>query len=177
MSSLYLPNRQSSFDLSKEERAQGNVDIELGLQGDISSSAQPGLDGFFEQVRDIQKVLDTLTKLLKDLQKSNEESKVVTKAAAMKEIKKRMEKDVNEVTKVARLGKSKLLQLNKDNLTNREKAGFGKGSAVDRTRISTTNALTTKFRERISEFQTLREAIQTEYREVVERRIFTGTNP
>jgi hypothetical protein len=43
-----------------------------------------------------------------------------------------------EVTKVARLGKSKLLQLNKDNLTNREKAGFGKGSAVDRTRISTT---------------------------------------
>uniref|UniRef100_A0ACD5XNS4 Uncharacterized protein n=2 Tax=Avena sativa TaxID=4498 RepID=A0ACD5XNS4_AVESA len=93
----------------------------------------------------------------------------------MKEIKKRMEKDVNEVTKVARLGKSKLLQLNKDNLTNREKAGFGKGSAVDRTRISTTNALTTKFRERISEFQTLREAIQTEYREVVERRIFTVT--
>jgi syntaxin 1B/2/3 len=86
-----------------------------------------------------------------------------------------MEKDVNEVTKVARLGKSKLLQLNKDNLTNREKAGFGKGSAVDRTRISTTNVLTTKFRERISEFQTLREAIQTEYREVVERRIFTVT--
>jgi hypothetical protein len=30
------------------------------------------------------------------------------------EVKKRMEKDVNEVTKVARLAKSKVEQLNKD---------------------------------------------------------------
>ncbi|KAM0910804.1 hypothetical protein ACQ4PT_013925 [Festuca glaucescens] len=164
-----------SFELSKEERARGNVDIELGLQGHTVSSAQPGFDGFFEQVREIEKVLDTLTKLLKDLQNSNEESKVVTKSAAMKEIKKRMEKDVNEVTKVARLGKSKLQKLNKDNLANREKQGFGKGSAVDRSRTSKTSALTTKLRERISDFQTLREAIQTEYREVVERRVFTVT--
>lgn len=164
-----------SFELSKEERAQENVDIELGLQGDTASSAQPGFDGFLEQVREIEKVLDTLAKLLKNLQNSNEESKVVTKAAAMKDIKKRMEKDVNEVTKVARLGKSKLQQLNKDNLANREKPGFGKGSAVDRSRTSKTNTLTTRLRERISEFQTLREAIQTEYREVVERRVFTVT--
>ncbi|XP_047047978.1 syntaxin-132-like [Lolium rigidum] len=164
-----------SFELSKEERARGDVDIELGLQGHTASSAQPGFDGFFEQVREIEKVLDTLTKLLKDLQNSNEESKVVTKSAAMKEIKKRMEKDVNEVTKVARLGKSKLQKLNKDNLANREIQGFGKGSAVDRSRTSKTSALTTKLRERISDFQTLREAIQTEYREVVERRVFTVT--
>ncbi|CAM0949700.1 unnamed protein product [Alopecurus aequalis] len=164
-----------SFELSKEERARGNVDIELGLQGDASSPAQPGFDGFFEQVREIEKVLDTLTKLLKDLQKSNEESKVVTKAAAMKEIKKRMEKDVSEVTKVARLGKSKLQQLHKENLANKEKPSFGKGSAVDRSRTSKTNTLTMRLRERISEFQTLREAIQTEYREVVERRVFTVT--
>lgn len=142
-----------SFELSKEERAQENVDIELGLQGDTASSAQPGFDGFLEQVREIEKVLDTLAKLLKNLQNSNEESKVVTKAAAMKDIKKRMEKDVNEVTKVARLGKSKLQQLNKDNLANREKPGFGKGSAVDRSRTSKTNTLTTRLRERISEFQ------------------------
>lgn len=145
------------------------------MQGDTASSAQPGFDGFLEQVREIEKVLDTLAKLLKNLQNSNEESKVVTKAAAMKDIKKRMEKDVNEVTKVARLGKSKLQQLNKDNLANREKPGFGKGSAVDRSRTSKTNTLTTRLRERISEFQTLREAIQTEYREVVERRVFTVT--
>lgn len=164
-----------SFELSKGERAPGNVDIELGLQGDTTSSAQPGFEGFFEQVREIEKLMDTLTKLLKDLQNSNEESKVVTKAAAMKEIKKRMEKDVNEVTKVARLAKSKVEQLNKDNAANREKPGFGKGSGVDRSRTTTTVALTKRLRERISEFQTLREAIQKEYREVVERRVFTVT--
>uniref|UniRef100_A0A453K1P5 t-SNARE coiled-coil homology domain-containing protein n=2 Tax=Aegilops tauschii subsp. strangulata TaxID=200361 RepID=A0A453K1P5_AEGTS len=37
------------------------------------------------------------------------------------------------------------------------------------------STLTMRLRERISEFQTLREAIQTEYREVVERRVFTVT--
>ncbi|KAI4984414.1 hypothetical protein ZWY2020_010548 [Hordeum vulgare] len=159
----------NSFELNKEERPPGNVDIELGLQGDVSGTAQPGLDGFFEQVREIEKLLETLTKLLKDLQNSNEESKVVTKASAMKDIKRRMEKDVNEVTKVARLAKSKLQQLNKENLANRGKPGFGKGSGVDRSRTSMTITLTTRLRDRISEFQTLREAIQMEYREVVER--------
>ncbi|KAE8819965.1 hypothetical protein D1007_02144 [Hordeum vulgare] len=165
---------ENSFELNKEERPPGNVDIELGLQGDVSGTAQPGLDGFFEQVREIEKLLETLTKLLKDLQNSNEESKVVTKASAMKDIKRRMEKDVNEVTKVARLAKSKLQQLNKENLANRGKPGFGKGSGVDRSRTSMTITLTTRLRDRISEFQTLREAIQMEYREVVERRVFTA---
>jgi syntaxin 1B/2/3 len=163
-----------SFELSKVDQAPANVDIELGLQGGMSSSAQPGFEGFFEQVREIEKLHETLTKLLKDLQNSNEESKIVTKASAMKEIKKRMEKDVNEVTKTARLAKSKVEKLNKDNAANREKPGFGKGSGVDRSRTTTTVSLTKRLRERISEFQTLREAIQKEYRDVVERRVFTG---
>ncbi|KAL5200750.1 hypothetical protein ABZP36_021953 [Zizania latifolia] len=164
-----------SFELSKREQTPGNVDIELGLQGDMSSSEQPGFEGFFEQVREIEKLLDALTKLLKDLQNSNEESKVITKASAMKEIKKRMEKDINEVTKIARLAKSKVEKLNKDNAANREKPGFCKGSGVDRSRTTTTVSLTKKLRERISEFQILREAIQKEYRDVVERRVFTVT--
>uniref|UniRef100_A0A0E0DXN1 t-SNARE coiled-coil homology domain-containing protein n=2 Tax=Oryza meridionalis TaxID=40149 RepID=A0A0E0DXN1_9ORYZ len=164
-----------SFELSKVDQAPANVDIELGLQGGMSSSAQPGFEGFFEQVREVEKLLETLTKLLKDLQNSNEESKIVTKASAMKEIKKRMEKDVNEVTKTARLAKSKVEKLNKDNVANREKPGFGKGSGVDRSRTTTTVSLTKRLRERISEFQTLRDAIQKEYRDVVERRVFTVT--
>ncbi|RLN31191.1 hypothetical protein C2845_PM05G16150 [Panicum miliaceum] len=153
-------NSSDSFELGKREQVPGNVDIELGLEGDLTSSAQPGFEGFFEQVKDIENLLNTLTKLLKDLQNSNEESKVVTKASAMKEVKKRMEKDVNEVTK---------------NAANRQKPGFGKGSGVDRSRTTTTVALTKRLRERILEFQTLREEIQKEYREVVERRVFTVT--
>ncbi|KAK3139924.1 hypothetical protein QOZ80_5AG0392730 [Eleusine coracana subsp. coracana] len=165
-----------SFELSKREQAPGNADIELGLQGDeISSAAQPGFEGFFEKVMEVENLLHTLTKLLKNLQSSNEESKVVTRAAEMKEVKKRMEQDVSEVTKVARLAKSKVEQLNKENAANREKVGFGKGSGVDRSRTTTTFALTKRLRERILEFQTLREEIQKEYRDVVERRVFTVT--
>lgn len=42
---------QDSFELGKTEQGPGNVDIELGLQSDLTSSAQPGFEGFFEQVR------------------------------------------------------------------------------------------------------------------------------
>jgi syntaxin 1B/2/3 len=61
------------------------------------------------------------------------------------------------------------------NAANRQKPGFGKGSGVDRSRTTTTVALTKRLRERILEFQTLREEIQKEYRDVVERRVFTVT--
>jgi len=167
-----------SFEISKREQAPPGHGggIELGLQGEqVTNAVQPGFEGFFEQVMDVENLLQTLTKLLKNLENSNEESKVVTRAAEMKEVKKRMENDVNEVAKVARLAKSKVEQLNKDNAANREKPGFGKGSGVDRSRATTTFALTKRLRERILEFQTLREEIQKEYRDVVERRVFTVT--
>ncbi|KAI4983624.1 hypothetical protein ZWY2020_025490 [Hordeum vulgare] len=73
-----LHRSENSFELNKEERPPGNVDIELGLQGDVSGTAQPGLDGFFEQVREIEKLLETLAKLIKDLQATMRPSSVNT---------------------------------------------------------------------------------------------------
>ncbi|GFY97476.1 syntaxin of plants 132 [Actinidia rufa] len=121
---------------------------------------------------------------------ANEESKSVTKASAMKAIKKRMEKDVDEVGKIARTVKAKLEAINKDNLANRQKPGCGKGTGVDRSRTNMTkcaasagyefHSVTKKFRDLMIEFQTLRQRIQDEYREVVERRVITavtGTRP
>ncbi|XP_008812667.2 syntaxin-132-like isoform X2 [Phoenix dactylifera] len=93
----------------------------------------------------------------------------------MKAIKKRMEKDIDEVGKIARLAKSKLEELDRENLANRQKPGCGKGSGVDRSRTATTIALKKRLKERMSDFQALRETIQQEYREVVERRAFTVT--
>ncbi|MCD7452981.1 hypothetical protein HAX54_019040 [Datura stramonium] len=106
---------------------------------------------------------------------AHEESKAITKAAAMKAIKQRMEKDVDEVSRVARFIKSKIEELDKENLANRSKSGCGKGSAVDRSRTATTVSLKKKFKDKMSEFQTLRENIHQEYREVVERRVYTVT--
>uniref|UniRef100_A0A1D1XGN1 Putative syntaxin-131 n=1 Tax=Anthurium amnicola TaxID=1678845 RepID=A0A1D1XGN1_9ARAE len=161
--SFELPRGQSSGD-----------DIEMGRQPPMNS-AELGLESFFKQVQDIEKQVDKLSKLLKKLQDANEESKAVTKASSMKAIKQRMEKDIDEVGKIARISKSKLEELDKDNLANRQKPGCGKGSGVDRSRTATTVALKKKLKEKMSEFQTLRETIQKEYREVVERRVFTVT--
>ncbi|GJY38000.1 syntaxin/epimorphin, conserved site-containing protein [Tanacetum coccineum] len=127
------------------------------------------------EVQAIEKQYEKLNKLLKKLQDAHEESRAVTKAAAMKAIKQRMEKDVDEVGKIARFIKAKIEELDKENLANRQKPGCGKGTGVDRSRTATTLSLKKKFKDKMTEFQTLRESIHQEHREVVERRVYTVT--
>ncbi|KAL8506748.1 hypothetical protein ACS0TY_017591 [Phlomoides rotata] len=162
--------------------AKGNPsrapDIEMGSRFTRSSS-ELGMESFNKQIQEVEKQVDKLSSLLVKLKEANEESKSITKASSMKAIRKRMEKDVDEVGKIARNVKSKIEAINKDNLANREKPGCGKGTAVDRSRMTMTNSLTKKFKELMTEFQTLRQRIEEEYREVVERRVMTvtGTRP
>nr|XP_043613039.1 syntaxin-132-like [Erigeron canadensis] len=146
--------------------------------GDIEAgklSAEIELDEFFKKVQHIEGELEKLRRLLKKLQDAHEESKTVTRAASMKAIKQRMENDVNEVGMTARLVKAKIQELEKENVANRQKAGCGPGTGVDRSRTATTLALKNKFKDKVTEFQNLRESIQQEHRQVVERRVFTVT--
>ncbi|KAJ0235314.1 Syntaxin-132 [Hirschfeldia incana] len=161
---------KGSFELPRGESSREGGDVELGEQG-----GDQGLDDFFKKVQDIDKQYEKLNKLLKKLQAAHEESKAVTKAPAMKAIKKKMEKDVDEVGSIARFIKGKLEELDRENLANRQKPGCGKGSGVDRSRTATTLSLKKKLKDKMAEFQVLRENIQQEYREVVDRRIFTVT--
>ncbi|CAA0843015.1 Putative syntaxin-131 [Striga hermonthica] len=161
-----------SFVIPRDE-GNRNGDIEMGMERQTNSE-DLGMDNFFKQVQEIEKQYEKLNILLRKLQDAHEESKAVTKAANMKAIRKRMEKDVDEVGKIARSIKSKIEELDKENLANRQRPGCGKGSGVDRSRTATTVALKKKFKDRMSDFQTLRENIHQEYREVVERRVFTG---
>ncbi|XP_021635978.2 syntaxin-132 isoform X2 [Hevea brasiliensis] len=160
------------------KRPPSNNDIEMGMQLPRSNSDM-GMDAFNKQIQDVEKQVDKVSGLLKNLKEANEESKSVTKASSMKAIKKRMEKDVDEVGKTARIVKAKLEAINRDNLANRQKPGCEKGTGVDRARMNVTNALIKRFRDLMTEFQTLRQKIQDEYREVVERRVITvtGTRP
>ncbi|KAL4607120.1 hypothetical protein ACB098_09G132900 [Castanea mollissima] len=162
-----------SFEIPRGQASRGG-DIELGAQASMNSG-ELGLESFFKQATEIEKQYGKLDNLLKKLQGAHEESKAVTKAPAMKAIKQRMEKDIDEVGKVSRYIKSKIEGLDKENLTNRQKPGCGKGTAVDRTRMATTISLKKKLKDKMAEFQTLREAIHKEYCEVVERRVFTVT--
>ncbi|KAG4961082.1 hypothetical protein JHK87_037715 [Glycine soja] len=171
-------------------------DIEMGQVP--RSNSDMGMEAFNKQIHEADKQIDKLSVLLQKLKEANEESKAVTKASSMKEqgiesvtkasaikaIKKRMEKDIDEVGKIAHGVKTKIEAISRDvlsywlniNLSNRQKPGCEKGTGVDRARMNMTNALTKKFKDLMTEFQTLRQRIQDEYREVVERRVITGLN-
>ncbi|KAH1218771.1 putative syntaxin-131 [Glycine max] len=149
-------------------------DIEMGQVP--RSNSDMGMEAFNKQIHEADKQIDKLSVLLQKLKEANEESKAVTKASSMKAIKKRMEKDIDEVGKIAHGVKTKIEAISRDNLSNRQKPGCEKGTGVDRARMNMTNALTKKFKDLMTEFQTLRQRIQDEYREVVERRVITGLN-
>ncbi|XP_071723212.1 syntaxin-132-like [Rutidosis leptorrhynchoides] len=155
-----------------------NDDIEMGRRAPASNSDMV-MESFNKQVQEVEKQVDKLSSLLKKLKDANEESKTVTKASAMKAIKKRMEKDIDEVGKIARNVKARIEAINKENLASRQKPGCEKGTSIDRSRMNITNAVAKRFKDLMTEFQTLRQRIQDEYREVVERRVITvtGTRP
>ncbi|XP_020095131.1 syntaxin-132-like [Ananas comosus] len=167
-------------DLLKGSIEMGKVksprkrDIESGADNSNGKSDY-GLEDFFEQVREIEKLMEQQSKHLQKLQEANEESKSVTKASAMKAIKQRMEKDIDGVGRIARTMKTKLEKMDIDNLKNRQKPGCEKGTSVDRSRMSMTIALKKKLKDKMNDFQNLRQVIQDEYRETVERRVFTVT--
>lgn len=158
-----------SFKIDREQSSRRG-DVEMGM-----NSGELGLQMFSKKVQEIDKQYDKISSLLRKLQDAHEESKAVTKAAAMKSIKQRMERDVDEVLKIARSIKSKIEELDKDNLSNMQKPGCGKGTAIERARTAKTITLKKKLKDKMSEFQVLRENINQEYREVVERRVYTVT--
>ncbi|CAK9315579.1 unnamed protein product [Citrullus colocynthis] len=166
--------QKDSFVSDAKGEASREIDLEKGTRVPQSNSDM-GMEAFNKQIQDVEVQVENLSGLLIKLKDANEESKAVTKALEMKAIKKRMEKDIDEVGKIARNVKGKLEAVNKDNLTNRQKPGCEKGTAIDRARMNVTNALTKKFKDLMIEFQTLRQRIQDEYREVVERRVITVT--
>ncbi|XP_038981862.1 syntaxin-132-like isoform X2 [Phoenix dactylifera] len=166
-----------SFVMSSD-RSPKEKDMELGIQVPKGKSDY-GMEDFFKQVKDVEKLMEKLSKHLQKLQEAKEESRYVTKASAMKAIKQQMEKYVDEVGKIVRNIKTRLEEIDKDNLINRSKPGCEKGTGVDRSRMTMTAALKKKLKDKMNDFQNLRQTIQDEYREVVERRIFavTGARP
>ncbi|CAN7003209.1 unnamed protein product [Brassica rapa subsp. trilocularis] len=145
----------SEFSRDRSNRSDTESGHGPGNSGDL------GLAGFFNKVQEIEKQYEKLDKHLKKLQGAHEETKAVTKAPAMKSIKQRMERDVDEVGKISRFIKGKIEELDRENLENRSKPGCGKGTGVDRTRTATTIAVKKKFKDKISEFQMVDRLIET----------------
>ncbi|MCO5610470.1 hypothetical protein L7F22_064708 [Adiantum nelumboides] len=137
-----------------EHQIEGlDLDIEAGVIDDDSVDKHGGLLEFYPKVHAIQLDLDQIQDLLRQLQEENEVSKTLSQPASVKELKGKMEADVDEVIKITRTVKEKLEKLDKENVVNRKKFGCEEGTSVDRSRVSLTLSLKRKLQNLLKEFQ------------------------
>ncbi|KAJ4703383.1 putative Syntaxin [Melia azedarach] len=145
-------------------------------QDDIEAGREhESLDKFFEDVENVKEEMKAVEKLYKKLQEANEESKTVHNANTMKELRARMDLDVQQVLKRVKIIKGKLEALERSNAASRNTPGCGPGSSADRTRTSVVSGLGKKLKDLMDSFQNFRNKMQGEYKETVERRYFTIT--
>lgn len=143
------------------------------------STTGVNLDKFFEDVESIKDELREIEKIHQRLNESNESSKTLHNARAIKDLRSRMDADVNHALKRAKLIKIKLESLDRANAANRSQPGCGPGSSTDRTRTSVVAGLRKKLTDSMEKFSLLRDRISSEYKDTVQRRYFTvtGENP
>lgn len=168
----------SSFEKYKDNKEQALLDdIETG--GQTAGKEDLNLDKFFTDVENVKGDMEVVEKLYKELQATNEKSKVATNAKAVKELRSRMDSDVEQVLKRVRIIKIKLEALEGSTAAQRALPGCGPGSSADRSRTLVVTGLGKRLKDMMDSFQSLRAKMQAEYKETVERRYFTitGENP
>lgn len=128
---------------------------------------QSAIDRFIDQVKDVKKEMAKIEELYLKLEKTNEYSKTVTKGAELKQCREMMHDDITRANQIASQVKRRIEALQE------ETKSFEQGTAEERTRSNLTGTLMRNFKNQMDEFSKLRERIQQEYREVVERRYYT----
>ncbi|CAO2820204.1 unnamed protein product, partial [Amaranthus hypochondriacus] len=145
----------------------------------LSANSEANLERFFQDVAKINDELKDIEELHRKLKAGHEESKTAHNAGVVKALRSRMDTDVNQTLKKAKLIKDRLQALDRSNAASRKLPDCGPGSSTDRTRTSVVAGLGKKLKDKMEEFQELRGKINEEYRETVERRYYTvtGENP
>ncbi|XP_077245176.1 syntaxin-121-like [Tasmannia lanceolata] len=146
-----------------------------GGETQMTSTTGVNLDKFFEDVEGIKEELREVEKIHQRLQDSNESSKTLHNAKSIKDLRARMDADVSQALRRAKLIKVKLEALDRANAANRSLPGCGPGTSTDRTRTSLVNGLRKKLQDSMDKFRALRELITSEYKETIERRYYTVT--
>eukprot|EP00245_Coleochaete_scutata_P005559 TRINITY_DN19218_c1_g1_i1.p1 TRINITY_DN19218_c1_g1~~TRINITY_DN19218_c1_g1_i1.p1 ORF type:complete len:321 (+),score=72.71 TRINITY_DN19218_c1_g1_i1:250-1212(+) len=141
----------------------------------MASSTDARLHTFFGEVSEIKSRMTSVRQKLNELKQVNEDSKRITKAAAMKVCREKMDAIIAEITRLARDLKQKVEALDRANVENRKVPGCQEFSPTDRTRMSITGTLKKQLKGMMGDFQDLRQQLQDEYREIIERRYFTVT--
>ncbi|KAK8501862.1 hypothetical protein V6N13_023355 [Hibiscus sabdariffa] len=149
---------------------------EQAYQDDMEAGNESAnLDKFFEDVENVKEDMKGVENLYKALQDANEECKTAHSAKTMKQLRSRMDADVEQVLKRVKVIKGKLEGLERSNAASRNNPSCGPGSSTDRTRTSVVSGLGKKLKDMMDDFQSLRARMQAEYKETVERRYFTIT--
>ncbi|CAA0839550.1 Syntaxin-112 [Striga hermonthica] len=172
MNDLMTKSFQSYVELKKQARS----DLERE-GGDLESGHEDeNLTQFFQEAELIKIQMKEIGHLLHDLQSLNEETKSTHSAKILRGLRARMESDMYSVLRKAQIVKTRLESLDKSNLANRNMSvKYAQGSAVDRTRISTTNGLRAQLRDLMNGFRALREKIVSDYKDGLKRRYFNAT--
>lgn len=181
MNDLMTKSFLSYVELKK--RAQMDLDLDRGEGRDVEKGEVVGTFGgdnnlfhFFQEVEVIVGDMQEIMNLLVDLQSLNEESKSTYSGKVLRGIRDRMDSDMVAVLRKAKIVKARLESLDKSNTDNRRICvAYAEGTAVDRTRISTTNGLKIKLKGIMGDFQDLRERILSEYKESLRRRYYNAT--
>ncbi|XP_012834079.1 PREDICTED: syntaxin-112-like [Erythranthe guttata] len=172
MNDLMTNSFQSYVELKKQAHIdlEHERDLELGQQ---QTDDEENLSHFFQEVETIKNEMQDIANLLLDLKTLNEETKSTYRAKILRGLRDRMDSDMVAVLRKAKTVKSHLEALDKSNVANRKI--FAQGSAIDRTRVSTTNGLRSKLKDLMNGFQALREKIMSDYKEGLKRRYFNAT--
>lgn len=160
----------------------GERDIELGLPITNTTSGYT-LEHFRQDIRQFTTLLGSTPKMVHKLKEANKELKSAAESAAVKEIKGRMEEDMDEAGKMARIMKDKLIRIFQGVLipvlsnmsTGHAYPGLIALMTMDPSTLSIITALKIKLKERKKDLENLGKAIQEESIEVVQSRIFTVT--
>eukprot|EP00210_Caulerpa_lentillifera_P006543 g6248.t1 len=149
--------------------------MESSAQGSGQTASNVDMEQFYSMVSDIKKDMEIIRDKQSSLESLHEKSKTITRSGEMKIIREQMQEEINSVSKHVHGIKSKLEALDRDNQSARTKKGCEPGTAKERMRSSITNTLKIDLKQSMTYFSELRRKVNDEYREVVERRLYTVT--
>ncbi|MEW5300696.1 MAG: hypothetical protein WDW38_005370 [Sanguina aurantia] len=151
------------------------ADLEEGGYHPPPTDSEKEMQEFFKQVEAVKTDMAEIRGLQREVNQMNERSKIIVKSKEMQKHREDMQERINHVNTLAHKVKSKVEALDKENDRAKAKKGQGEGSASERTRTTISAGLKKKLKDLMGEFSELRNRITEEYREVVERRVFTVT--
>ncbi|KAG2497279.1 hypothetical protein HYH03_004863 [Edaphochlamys debaryana] len=166
-----VKGKNALYDGDEEE---GDVEEQLEPQRP-ETDAEKEMKAFFQQVEGVKMDLAQIKELQKSVLDMHEKGKTIVKTKDMQKHQETMQDNINAVNKVALGAKAKLEALDKENDAAKKKKNQGPGTATERTRTTITAGLKKKFKDHMQEFSELRTRIRSEYRETVERRVYTVT--